>query len=496
MMTVSSSIELQRGPDASFDRVTLRVTAMVLVKSTLAAILLMFGSILSAATFADTRVQGVVEVVWGDPPAETQQPAHFRIQVRSDAGQIIVVPSDGPERDALARLAGSRVELTIGAEAADGSPELRFLRMIATEQGDAMLGGAVLGSQPWVSLLCKFGDVAAEPEDLAFFQGMYANQPGGLDHYWREQSYDLIDVVGSTAFAWVTLPNPQTFYVPTPGSGTSANLNRIFDDCTAAVDPVVDFSNGGNPFVGINLMLNERLDCCAWGGTRFATLDGISKSWRTTWNPPFAYANQGVIAHEMGHGFGLPHSNNFDNDGNPYDSHWDVMSSATASAINDPTYGRLGKHTLAYHKDRLAWISAAQRFEPSSNGSYTITIDALALANTDNYRMARLNIDGSSRYYVIEVRDQIGYDGNLPGRAVIISEISSGRSEPAWVVDGDVPPANANNNEGSMWRVGEVFTDAAAQIRVEVLSATANGFEVGITVGPDLPDGVFDDGFE
>lgn len=440
--------------------------------------------------------QGVVEVIWGDPVAGSGVPPQHRIQVRTDAGQVIVVPDAGPSASAIAQLSGSRVEVVLAADAT-GKSTVRFLRVVPSEQGDALLGGAVTGSQPWVSILCKFSDIADEPENLAFFQGMYANTPGGLDHYWREQSYNLIDVVGSNAFAWVTLPKAQTEYIATPGSGTDANLGLLFNDCTQAVDSVVDFGNGGNPYVGINMMFNGDLDCCAWGGSRNATLDGISKSWRTTWNPPWAFSDEGVIAHEMGHGFGLPHSNNFDGDDNPYDSRWDVMSSATRSAVNHPIYGRLGKHTLSYHKDRLAWIAPGELFELPADGSYTITIDQLALASTPNYRMARVNPTSGNTYYTVEVRDLVGdYDGNLPGNAVIIAEIQPGRQQPAWVVDADIPPADTNFNEGSMWRVGETFVDAATEISIEVLSATANGFQVRIMRGSALPDALFDNGFE
>ena len=61
-------------------------------------------------------------------------------------------------------------------------------------------------------------------------------------------------------------------------------------------------------FIGINLMFNDDLDCCAWGGTTTLSLDGQSRTYRMTWLPPWGYENQGPVAHEMGHGFGLPHS--------------------------------------------------------------------------------------------------------------------------------------------------------------------------------------------
>ncbi len=452
---------------------------------------------------------GILTQVWGDPEPGSGLAAQRLFQLTADDGRTVELEIS----DALARLhgglhdwSGRRVEVTvevprhdplaISAEGPSGRPPLAVRALRSLDGGDGLdRRGSVTGSQPWVSILCKFQDIGAEPEDLAFFQGMYADQPGGLDHYWQELSYGVIDVAGSLAVDWVVLPNPQSFYVPTPGSGTGANLGLLFDHCTAAADPFVDFGNGGEPFVGINMMFNGLLDCCAWGGSRFATLDGITKSWRVTWEPPWAYADEGVIAHEMGHGFGLPHSNNWDGDSSPYDSPWDVMSSATGYAVDDSTYGRLGKHTLAYHKDdRLGWIAAEQIFEVPGPGSTTLTLDHMALATTGNFRIARIPVDGSNRFYTVEVRKRVGdYDGALPGDAVILCEVDPGRQQPAWTVDSDVPPADYGDNEGTMWKVGETFTDAEAGITVSVISETTDGFVVTITSALSL---IFSDGFE
>ncbi len=450
---------------------------------------------------------GRLNVVWGDPvPGSDLAPLQV-FHLTEESGRTVELEVSAALlrlHGGLAAWDGRLVEAVVSAHSvadggrrgtAEGVPlRVRSVHFLADASSEASRGG-VSGSQPWVSILCKFQDIGAEPENLTYFQNMYANQPGGLDHYWREVSYNTIDVVGSTAIDWVVLPNPQTFYVPTPGSGSDASLSVLFNDCTAAADPFIDYSNGGSPFQGINMMFNGLLDCCAWGGGQFATLDGVTKNWRVTWEPPWGYADEAVIAHEMGHGFGLPHSTNWDNDGNPYDTPWDVMSAATGYAVNDATYGRLGKHVLAYHKsDRLGWIPGAQIFEPPGSGSFDIILDHTALAVTTNHRIARIEIEGSNRFYTVEARKRVGnYDGNVPDDAVIICEVDPGRREPAWTVDSDVPPADYSDNEGTMWKVGETFSDTNAGISITVTGETADGFEVRITLGTDS---IFSDSFE
>ena len=438
-------------------------------------------------------LEGWLSVVWGDPPPGSAGSAHHRFLFTEDSGATYELPIDEATLVAaggVERLNGQRVEVVFREGAATNLP-LQVTAIRVPELPVSAVTAAVTGSQPWISVLCKFPDIATEPKDLNYFLGMYDNSPGRLDHYWREVSYDTIDIVGSTAVNWVTLPNPRSFYVPTPGSGTGANLSALFDDCTAAADPLIDFSNGTDGFKGINLMFNDVLDCCAWGGGRFATLDGVTKVWRVTWEPPWGYANAGVMGHEMGHGFGLPHSNNSDNDTNPYDSPWDVMSHIWSYGESDPVYGTVGKHTISYHKDRLGWISPGEIFEVSENGSFTITIDQLALDSTSNYRMARIPID-DNRYYTVEVRDLYGdYDGALPGKAVIIHSVNPSRAEPAWVVDADEPPANYADTEGVMWKLGEVFAPTASagenSVSVSVDTMTQDGFVVTVDFSRDCP---------
>lgn len=442
------------------------------------------GALFCGFSFAQQPVDfidGALNVLWGDSPAGQSFTRH-RITLTERSGVTHqLAASKELLAGAIAKWNGRQVRVYPGVTTDEKTQsELVQVRVIELLDDSKTTAKAVTGSRPWISLLCKFADVADEPNDLAYFQNMYGDAPGQLNHYFKENSLGASDVAGSVAVDWVNLPGSHTDYVPTPGSGTNADLGAIFEDCTAAVDSMVDFANGGSPFDGINIMLNESLDCCAWGGGRYATLDGVAKVWRTTWNPPWAASNAAIIGHEMGHGLGLPHANNSDGDSNPYDNPWSTMSGATANTVSDATYGQRPKHFCAYHKDQLGWIPPAQRFEAAADAVYTIELDHVALAGTQNYLAAILPID-AERWYTVEARKQTGlYETNLPGEAVIIYSVDTTRPQPAWSVDMDVPPANVANNEGSMWKVNETFVVPEHRISISVDYVTDDGF--GVTI--------------
>jgi M6 family metalloprotease-like protein len=439
------------------------------------------------------RIQGVLSVVSGDPaPWESRADVEkfFLLADNQITSEVFLNEDLVRTAGGADNLDGRRVELVIesypdvfGDQLFKRIPIARSIQILS-DGTRSKAAKAVSGSKPWVSILCKFSDVSDEPRSLSYFQNMYASTYPGLDHYWREVSYNIANVTGSTAVAWVNLPHPVSHY-ETPEGG---DLNAMVTDCTAAADPYVYFPD----FVGINMMFNDTFGPYAWGGSRYLSLDGVFRRYSVTWEPPWGYKNSCVMAHEMGHGFGLPHSNNADGDGDPYDNPWDVMSNSWGYALSDSTYGTLGKHTIAYHKDILGWIGAGEKLDISSDGIYWANLDHLALQSTSNYRMVTIQIPNSSRFYTLEVRDLEAYDGRLPGFAVIIHEVDTTRKEDAWLVDPVAPENGAD--EGAMWRVGECFDDEAHEIEVCVEAVTAGGFEVRIAYG-DV-SGIFDDGFE
>lgn len=425
----------------------------------------------------DESFAGWFSVISGDAPFDGQGNSQIIYVLRSEDGRNYRLEID----DALLVQAGGvsslnrqfiRLKAISLPQSLDVTPSLQVTSLAKeSRQPDARAFSAVSGSQPWVSIMCKFNDVSSEPKGLSYFQNMYANEYPGLDHYWRESSYNLANVNGSTALGWYTLPQPRSYYVP----DGSLDFARAANDCTAAANASVYFPD----YVGINLMFNDNLDGYAWGGTQCMTLDGVFHCWSMTWEPPWGYDDITVIAHEMGHGFGLPHSSGAY--GSTYDNEWDVMSDgwSNCSRSEHPVYGCLGQHTIAYHKDSLGWILPEKKYTVPYSASVS---GQVILPDSQSFLMAKIPVLGSNTiFYTVEVRIHNGYDIKLPGEAVIIHQVDTSRSRPANVVDIDL---NYDTGDaGAMWVVGETFQDATSQISVSVIGYLNGRYQVQMNNG-------------
>ncbi|MFZ5820008.1 MAG: S-layer homology domain-containing protein, partial [Chloroflexota bacterium] len=426
-------------------------------------------------------MHGQFFIVYGDGPDLAPQTSYF---LHNGDGQVISLELT----EEVAQAAGGVLSLNRQQVVAHGSvskspqgtARLQVGSIAAAADGPGPQ--AVTGPHPWITIMCKFNDMKDTPKDLAYFQNMYGSKWPGLDHYWREVSFNNVNVEGSQAVGWYILPQPRSYYIV----NGKLSFGRAANDCTAVADADVNFVN----FDGINLMFNAELDGYAWAAAWPLNLDGVAKLWNVTWEPPWAYSNITVLSHEMGHTFGLPHSSG--TYGQVYDNRWDVMSAVWVDCANstDPIYGCTGQHTIAFHKDLLGWIDPSERYIPPADGStHTILLDQLSLPQTDNYKMVKIPIAASrTHFYTLETRHKVGYDVKLPGQAVIIHEVDTTRSIPAHVIDSD--NNRDTGDDGAMWLPGETFQDEANGITVTILSATDTGFEISVSA-PSLPPSTF-----
>lgn len=162
---------------------------------------------------------------------------------------------------------------------------------------------------------------------------------------------------------------------------------------------------------------------------------------------PTVMATQGQMTHEMGHDIGLPDL--YDTDGLSsggasagLGNHC-LMATGSWGTTNEPDstkHGDTPVHIDAYYKNWLGWETQAVVTAP-------VNMVAGRGQAKGNNQSARINVPGSSQFFIVENRQQVGYDAGLPGTAggLIIYH-----GDESMLMSGGSPLAHPNNNPFNM----------------------------------------------
>lgn len=264
-------------------------------------------------------------------------------------------------------------------------------------------------------------------EHLLFSEGVHST--GSMNDFYIENSYDNVGVTG-VATNWFRMPQNYTYYVDGQyGFGTYPyNAQKLTEDAVAAADPYVDFSlydNDNDGYVDALFVVHagvgressgssNDIHSHAWSITPQAR-DGVIIS-SYSMEPELqsisgTMVRMGVFGHEFGHVLGLPDL--YDTD---YSSrglgNWSMMAGGSWNGG-----GTSPSHFDAWSKYQLGWIN------PVVVDSNMTTVNIPASEDSAVSYILWTEGQASSEYFIIENRQQHGFDSALPSSGLMIYHI-------------------------------------------------------------------------
>jgi immune inhibitor A len=295
----------------------------------------------------------------------------------------------------------------------------------------------VTGTRRALVLLVDFSDkTAAENQqhykDMLFSSSTYPT--GSMRDFYREASYGQLTVTGEVfgqggpTAGWFRAPQQYTYYTNNNyGFGAyPQNAQRLVEDAVTLADPIVNFANYDNDgdgvvdalfivHAGLGAEVTGNVNDIwshAWGITPKA-VDGVTVQ---GYSMEPEDGRIGVFSHELGHVFGLPDLYDTDYTSAGTGS-WDLMA---GGSWNDG--GLTPAHPLAWCKVQLGWVNPTTIF----NAAQSITVRPSA-THPDVFKLPVKNA-ASKEYYLLENRQQIGFDKHLPGEGLIITHIDENQT--------------------------------------------------------------------
>jgi M6 family metalloprotease-like protein len=258
--------------------------------------------------------------------------------------------------------------------------------------------------------------------------GYMGNGAGSVRDYFKESSYNQFDIQ-MTLCGIYTAPKSESYYAGPPGDGT-LNCPELAEWLAqrVAVEPGIDFRDydgDGDGFVDAFHFI--------FAGEGQEAGGGPTTIWSHQWSfsPPVVQNGKrlniyscspellnsdittvGVICHEMSHVFGSPDF--YDTDDNQFEGtgNWDIM--AGGSWNNN---GNRPAHHNMYQKTQFGWVNPVILSTPT-----TVTDMPNSAQNAVAYR---INTNTPNEYYLLENRQKVRFDTDVPGSGLLIYHVHS-----------------------------------------------------------------------
>ncbi|MCL2291329.1 MAG: M6 family metalloprotease domain-containing protein [Bacteroidetes bacterium] len=261
--------------------------------------------------------------------------------------------------------------------------------------------------------------------------GYTANGTGSVRDFFKEASYGQFDLT-ITLCGIYTAPNSSAYYAGNNGSQNCRELARWLAQ-QVAIEPDIDFSEYDSDNDGVVDGFHF-----IFAGMGQEAGGGSGAIWSHKWqfSPPVTQNGKsisiyscspelldgsmttiGVICHEMTHAFGAPDF--YDTNGGVGGQFigtgdWDLMG---AGMWNGWPQGNRPAHPNMYTKVQFGWVKPKILFTP-----FTIQ----NMPNSAEYPVAyRINTTTPNEHFLLENRQQLKFDTNIPGNGLLIYRVHS-----------------------------------------------------------------------
>lgn len=376
-------------------------------------------------------------------------------------------------------LQGAQVAVTLNGAQRDGASGVESITVLGTRNYNTQ----PLGDISYYILPCRYADNPSTPSTSAQILDLYSGPFPSISDYFEMTSHGAVTDMAFSVRNWKTLPEPRSYYM-----SADYPFTALFDGCVALHDEDITFTETD----GVVLVFNGEIHpfgIFAVGGGTYATLDDITQVWRSVWMPPWTYDSSTgamqVSAHEIGHSLGWPHSNLSDNDGNPYDNPWDIMSNSYNASVVVSGVG-IPKPSNLYHYLESEWVTPENVFTPAPSTTTTIKLQSWRTSgetSDDKYHIIDIPLYNGRRLTVEASQVGSAYYASGTANGVLIYNVDPSRSEDAWLVGAK---DDAAAYSGGVWSPGETYTNKQFGIVIAVTSKMNDGYMISVTRGSEI----------